>query len=139
MRNGSRAIRGLGEIALRVNDLETMQRFYGEVIGLELMQRFEHSAFFRIAPGYGGHTQILALFDRSGQSGYQGLASEKSTIDHVAFEIALDGFEAEKQRLERLGLRVESAEHAWVHWRSLYVHDPEGNRVELVCYDENAV
>jgi catechol 2,3-dioxygenase len=34
-----------------------------------------------------------------------------------------------------LGLQVETAEHAWVHWRSLYVSDPEGNQVELVCYD----
>jgi catechol-2,3-dioxygenase len=29
------------------------------------------------------------------------------------------------------------AEHPWVRWRSLYVHDPEGNLVELVCYDES--
>jgi catechol 2,3-dioxygenase len=43
--------------------------------------------------------------------------------------------EHEKKRLEALGLQVETAEHAWVHWRSLYVSDPEGNQVELVCYD----
>jgi catechol-2,3-dioxygenase len=24
-----------------------------------------------------------------------------------------------------------------VHWRSLYVADPEGNQVELVCYDDS--
>jgi catechol-2,3-dioxygenase len=41
----------------------------------------------------------------------------------------------EKTRLEALGFQVTSAEHAWVHWRSLYVMDPEGNEVELVCYD----
>ncbi len=34
-------------------------------------------------------------------------------------------------RLEALGLQVETAQHAWVHWRSLYVTDPEGNQVEL--------
>ncbi len=139
MKNDSRVVRGLGEIALRVSDIETMQRFYQEVIGLELMRRFEDSAFFRIASGYGGHIQILALFDRSARPGYQGLEPKKSTIDHVAFEIALEDLGAEKQRLEHLGLRVTSAEHAWVHWRSIYVHDPEGNRVELTCYDENVV
>ncbi len=139
MKNDSRAVRGLGEIALRVSDIETMQRFYQEVIGLKLMRRFEDSAFFRIASGYGGHTQILALFDRSARPGYQGLEPKKSTIDHVAFEIALEDLEAEKQRLEHLGLRVTSAEYAWVHWRSIYVNDPEGNRVELTCYDETVV
>ena len=55
----------------------------------------------------------------------------------MAFSIALSDFESEKQRLEDCGLDVETAEHAWVHWRSLYVRDPEGNLVEFVCYDEN--
>ena len=41
----------------------------------------------------------------------------------------------EKARLESLNLTVSTAEHAWVHWRSLYVTDPEGNDVEWVCYD----
>ncbi len=36
----TRAIRGLGEIALRVADLDRMQGFYQEVIGLELLRRF---------------------------------------------------------------------------------------------------
>jgi catechol-2,3-dioxygenase len=58
-------VRGLGEIALRVNDLATMQHFYEQIIGLPLMTRFPNSAFFKIAEGYGGHTQVLALFDRS--------------------------------------------------------------------------
>ena len=32
-----RAVKALGEIALRVKDLASMQQFYEEVIGLELM------------------------------------------------------------------------------------------------------
>ena len=45
-------------------------------------------------------------------------------------------YAAELMRLEGLSLAVRTAEHAWVHWRSLYVADPEGNLVEWVCYDE---
>ena len=60
----NRAIKGLGEIALRVADLDTMQRFYQDEIGLEFLRRFEHAVFFRIAEGHGGHAQVLALFDR---------------------------------------------------------------------------
>jgi catechol-2,3-dioxygenase len=131
------AVRGLGEIALRVNNLDAMQQFYGQVIGLPLMARFSNSAFFKIADGYGGHTQVLALFDRSDSPGYGGVDAKTSTIDHIAFEIPLADFAAERTRLEALGFQVETAEHAWVHWRSLYVTDPEGNQVELVCYDEN--
>lgn len=36
-------VRGLGEIALRVNDLAAMQQFYEQVIGLPLMTRFPNS------------------------------------------------------------------------------------------------
>jgi catechol 2,3-dioxygenase-like lactoylglutathione lyase family enzyme len=128
-------VRGLGEIALRVNNLDAMQKFYADVIGLPLMARFQHSAFFKIADGYAGHTQVLALFDRTDSPGYRGTDAATSTIDHIAFEIPLADFEGEKKRLEGLGLQVETTEHAWVHWRSVYVTDPEGNQVELVCYD----
>ena len=129
---------GLGEIAFRVNNLDAMQRFYEQVIGLPLMTRVPNCAFFKIADGYGGHTQVLALFDRSNSPGYRGTDAATSTIDHIAFEISLADFEDERRRLESLGLQVETTEHAWVHWRSLYVTYPEGNQVELVCYDSGA-
>jgi catechol 2,3-dioxygenase len=134
-----RRIKGLGEIALRVNDLDAMQRFYEQVIGLELLRRFENAVFFKLAAGFGGHTQVLALFDRSAHPGYSGLDPARTTVDHIAFEIERADFDAELRRLQDLGLTVETAEHAWVHWRSLYVDDPEGNTVELVCYDPTVV
>ena len=124
------AVRALGEVALRVNHLDRMQTFYSDVIGLELMRRFEHAAFFRIADGYAGHTAVLALFDRNVP-----VEQERGTVDHLAFTIALADNEPEKQRLAALGLAVTTATHEWVHWRSLYVDHPEGNTVELVCYD----
>jgi catechol-2,3-dioxygenase len=127
------AVRALGEVALRVNDLDNSQAFYAEVIGLELMRRFEQAAFFRIADGYAGHTTILALFDRE-----TSVEQARTTVDHIAFTIALSDYEAEKRRLEGLGLGVTTATHEWVHWRSLYIEDPDGNEVELVCYDPEA-
>jgi catechol-2,3-dioxygenase len=137
MPDHNRLIKALGEIALRVTDLDAMQRFYEEFVGLELMRRTDSAVFFKIAEGYGGHTQVLALFDRSSTPGYQGLNAATSTLDHIAFEISLADFESEKARLESLGLTVTTAEHAWAHWRSLYVFDPEGNEIEWVCYDES--
>lgn len=128
-------IKALGEVALRVNDLERMQEFYEKVMGLELLRRFPKMAFFKIAEGYAGHTQILALFDRKDEAGYTGVSAAQTTVDHIAFNIELGDYEAEKRRLEGLGLKVRTAEHEWVHWRSMYVFDPEGNQVELVCYD----
>jgi catechol 2,3-dioxygenase len=131
----ARPIQALGEIALRVANLDAMQAFYQDVVGLELLRRFPGIAFFRLAEGYRGHTQILALFDRTGEPDYQGISNALTTVDHLAFAIALEDYAAEKARLETLGLAIDTATHAWVKWRSLYFSDPEGNRVELVCYD----
>src|ERR1035441_6522253 len=93
------AVRGLGEIALRVTNLDAMQKFYEEVIGLPLMTQVPNCAFFKIADGFGGHTQVLALFDRSQNPGYRGPDAATSTIDHLAFEIPLANFAYERKRL----------------------------------------
>jgi catechol-2,3-dioxygenase len=103
-----RKIRALGEIALRVNDLDLMQEFYEKVIGLVLMRRFPKAAFLKVAEGYAGHTQIVALFDRKEQAGYEGLGAVQTTVDHFAFTIAASDYEAEKRRLEVLGLSRRS-------------------------------
>jgi len=126
----TRPIKALGEIALRVENLDAMQAFYEDVVGLELMQRFEHAAFFRIAEGYGGHTQIIVLFDRSGDPDYNGIRPAHTTADHFAFAINLADYGPEKVRLEGLGLKVKTAEHSWVHWRSLYMDGPPGTKFE---------
>lgn len=124
------AVKALGEVALRVNDLNRMKHFYQEVLGLQVLGEFPTAVLLKIADGYDGHTQVLALFDRSTPVG-----PERTTIDHFAFTISRSDYDAERARLERVGLKVKAVKHEWVHWRSLYFHDPEGNEVELVCYD----
>ena len=125
-------VKSLGEVALRVNDLQRMKRFYQEVLGLEMLGEFDKGALLKIAEGYGGHTQVLGLFDRSVP-----VDPGHTTVDHIAFTIDLGDYESERRRLESLGLQVEVEHHDWVRWRSLYFLDPEGNQVELVCYDES--
>lgn len=58
-------VKNLGEVALRVNYLQLMKSFYQDVLGLEVLGEFATAALLRIAEGYGGHTQVLGLFDRS--------------------------------------------------------------------------
>jgi catechol-2,3-dioxygenase len=127
-------IRSLGEVALRVNDLEIMSDFYATVVGLELMREFPGVTFFRLGEGYGGHTTILALFDRGAEVGV-----ERTTLDHLAFTIDIADHQSEKQRLENAGLEVRTVVFDWVGWRSLFFDDPEGNTVELVCRDPELI
>ena len=131
---------GLGEVVLRVGDLDGMQRFYQDVFGLTLLRRFEHMAFLRVADGRAGHTTIVALFDQALPSPIAArprAATEvpRTTLHHFALEISLAEHAAWHARLQARGLAVTVAEHPWVGWGSLYVADPEGNVVELVCHD----
>jgi catechol-2,3-dioxygenase len=135
-----RRVKGLGEVSIWVKDLDSMHRFYEEVVGLEVLRRDESFVFFKVAAGYGGHTQNLALFEASNimflDNKSVRLNSQETTLHHIALNIALEDFESEKMRLEGLGLKVNATVHEWLHVRSLYFPDPEGNTLEFVCYDE---
>ena len=120
----------LGELALRVNDLDRMAVFYLDVVGLRLLTRSEGSVFFQVSEGVPGHPQILVLFDRGVAVG-----PERSTVDHFAFVIDLDQYRLQERRLLGLGVKVRRKEFPFFHWRSLFFADPEGNTVEFVCYD----
>jgi catechol 2,3-dioxygenase len=129
-----RAVRTLGEVALRVNDLEVMREFYEKIVGLELMREFPGIVFFRIGDGYGGHTTILALFDRD-----RAVGTERTTLDHLAFTIDISDYETERERLQAAGVEVRRELFEWVGWRSLFIRDPEGNTVEFVCRDPELI
>ena len=56
MNKSARRVKGLGEVSIRVKNLDAMQKFYEDVVGLEVLRRDESFVFFKIAKGYGGHT-----------------------------------------------------------------------------------
>ena len=134
MNESDRRVKGLGEVSICVRDLDTMHRFYEDVLGLKVLRRDEDErfVFFKVADGYGGHTQNLALFETASP-----LNPQESPLHHIALNIALEDFETEKMRLASLGLTVNATVHEWLHVRSLYFYDPEGNHLEFVAYDES--
>lgn len=107
-----------------------MRTFYREVVGLEEWRGGEGYQFFRVAAGVEGHPQALVLFDRSVET-----SQDATTLDHIAFVIELEEYADWKRRLEEAGLEVTPKTFDFFHWRSLFVDDPEGNRVEFVCHD----
>ena len=135
MDKSDRRVKGLGEVSIQVRDLDAMHKFYEEVVGLEVLRRDKYEderfVFFKVAEGYGGHTQNLALFETK-----KTLNPQESTLHHIALNVALEDFETEKVRLEGLGLKIDATVHEWLHVRSLYFYDPEGNHLEFVAYDE---
>lgn len=139
MNKATRVIKGLGEVSIRVSNLDTMHKFYEQVVGLEVLRREDNFVFFRIAEGYAGHPQVLNLFAATDrwllESKSEQLNPEQTTLHHFALNISLEDYAGEKKRLESLGIKVHAVVHEWLHVRSLYFSDPEGNLIELVCYD----
>jgi hypothetical protein len=56
-------------------------------------------------------------------------------LHHIGVAISTLHSEAENEQLINMGLDVEAGEQAWVHYRSLYITDPEWNVLEFVRYD----
>ena len=138
-------VRGLGEIAIRCEDLGRMTAFYGDVLGLKQMEgnAAEGIVFFRIAEGFGGHTQVLALFDKryASRPGQQTdepevpVTGASSSLHHLALSLPYREQEAVMGWYEQHGLPFQVQTFGWVGWRGVFTEDPEGNTVELVAHD----
>lgn len=142
--NGIRPL-GLGEVALRVTNLERAIGVYRDRLGFELLRRFEHGiAFLRVAPGVAGHTQVIGLFDARlpadpRRPPWSDAQAAVTTLHHFAIEIDPGDYGTALAYLRERGLSPDTAIHSWIGWRSIYVSDPDGNTVEFVCHDSNAL
>jgi catechol 2,3-dioxygenase-like lactoylglutathione lyase family enzyme len=116
------------EACLYAADLEGAERFYAEVLGLEVIARVEgRHVFFRC----GG--RVFLVFDprktREGGGEIPGHGAEGP--GHVCFAMRDDEVEGWRAHLAAHGVEIES-DHAWPNGgRSLYFRDPAGNSVEL--------
>jgi len=115
------------ETVLYVDDLEAAERFYGEVLGLELASRKPGVfVFFRCGSG------MLLLFEPGAARSSRGVpAHGASGPGHACFAVAETDLEAWKIRLGAAGIGIEH-ETAWPRGgRSFYFRDPAGNSLEL--------
>lgn len=139
--NEARSARGFHHLAIQVRDLAAVERFYGEALGLRVTRRWPWR------DGRAGERAVwLALGERE-EDGF--LALEVVSDGLTATE---DPTRATRPGLHLVALRIErAARDAWerrlaaagvlVEARSaftLYVRDPEGNRVGLSHFPEEA-
>ncbi len=139
--------RALGEIAIRCADMGAMVEFYENVIGLERLTGDHNSAitFFRIAEGFGGHTQVLALFHHtvaprpglhpSGAS--RPATGAGSSLHHIALSLPFEEQQAVMRWYDKISQPYRVEHFGWIGWRGIFTEDPEGNTVELVAYDRS--
>ena len=136
---------GVGEVVVRVADLDRSITFYRDILGFELIRVLHGSiAFMRVADGVQGHTQIVGLFSRDWPASregktWDGCEPRLSTLHHFAVEISLKDYAEVLEYLTKQGLNPNTSIHAWIGWRSIYVSDPDENTVEFVCYDQSTL
>ena len=143
------AIKGVAEIVINVRDLSAMTAFYQTVLGFAVHSRFPETeptlVFLTIATldsplGRGGHPQLFALLDPKrhipATDAYMGIDNQRSSLNHLAFEIDHADFTSEKQRLETLGLAVRVIDFPQMQAKGMFFHDPEGNLIELICHSD---
>jgi catechol 2,3-dioxygenase len=136
---------GVGEVVVRVADLDRSITFYRDVLGFELLRVLHGAiAFMRVADGVQGHTQIIGLFSREWPASregktWDGCEPRLSTLHHFAVEISLKDYESVLTYLTEQDLKPNTSVHAWIGWRSIYVSDPDENTIEFVCYDHSTL
>jgi catechol 2,3-dioxygenase len=117
----------VGHVHLKVSDLGRAVRFYSDVLGFDVMQRMGEDAAFLSAGGYHHHVGLNTWESRGGQPPAPGTTG----LYHVAFRYPTrSALAAAYRRLIDLGVPLDGAADHGVS-EALYLHDPDGNGVEL--------
>jgi catechol 2,3-dioxygenase-like lactoylglutathione lyase family enzyme len=114
-------VTGVNELVLEVVDLERAEHFYSKLLGLPVVERWEHrDAIWVLA----GATRIGLWKPQVGVAGGRG-----GIHVHYALQIADEDYEATVERLRACGLEV--FEDDFGDSRAAYVTDPDGSVVEF--------
>jgi lactoylglutathione lyase len=115
-------IRGVYEVAIRVKDLSQSERFYLDVLNLEVGIRDEKRNWLFLKAG--GDLGMVVLQEDKGEW----------PLQHFAFTIDEADIDTASAMLREKGFEVEGPVfHKWMNATSLYFDDPDGNQLELLA------
>jgi catechol 2,3-dioxygenase-like lactoylglutathione lyase family enzyme len=112
-------IDGVYEVAIKVRDLARAERFYRDVLGLELglHDPSRRWTFLRV-----GRNGMIVLQEDAGTWQRQ----------HFAFRVSTREIDGSAAMLRASGLAVDGPiVHEWIPATSLYFTDPDGHDLEL--------
>jgi catechol 2,3-dioxygenase-like lactoylglutathione lyase family enzyme len=131
-------IEGVHHVAIQVADLERSERFYREVLGLRVVRRWPAEDGLRdrsvwLALGEGEAAPFIAL-ERAGREAEAREWRDGAAGLHLAsFRIPVGERARWEERLAAAGVEVVHR----TRW-TLYLRDPEGNRIGLSHHPEEA-
>jgi catechol 2,3-dioxygenase-like lactoylglutathione lyase family enzyme len=121
-------VTGVSELVLEVVDLDAAERFYSEVLGLPVVERWHERAAVWVMAGEG--TRIGLWTPQVGLAGGRG-----GIHVHFAMHISEDDYPAAVDRIRSSGVEVEEIVFGDERGRAAYIDDPDGNVVELWTWD----
>lgn len=126
-------VAGVNELVLEVVDLEAAEHFYSEVLGLPVVERWEHREAVWVMAG--DRTRIGLWRPQVGIAGGRG-----GVHVHYAMHLPEEHYDAAVGRLRAQALEVHEEvfdDHRYgvQEGRAAYVTDPDGNVVELWTWD----
>jgi len=126
-------ILGLDHIVLRVSDMERMVAFWRDALGCTVEKVQAELGLVHIRAG----TALIDLVDIAGKLGKEGgraPETEGRNLDHFCLRVEPFDPAAIRARLKAQGVAVDEPRRrfgAEGYGDSIYLSDPEGNRIEL--------
>ena len=127
-------ILGLAEIVILVHDLEKSLNFYRDLLGLTPLPTPDQrgAVFLEVGPqAVACPQQVILVPLPEGTPAFPSERSER-VMHHFGLEVSQDDFDAERERLEGMGMNVRYGEHPFLQLRGMYIDDPDGNEVEII-------
>jgi catechol 2,3-dioxygenase-like lactoylglutathione lyase family enzyme len=121
-------VSGIAEIVLNVHDVEASLRFYHDVLGLKVIGR-PGPVFLEVGPGHAGIPQMIVLVPLPDAAPFEG----PRTLHHLALEVRPEDFDGVQRHLQLQGFSTRTGQHPVIPSRTIYVDDPDGNEVEIIC------
>lgn len=130
-------IRGIGHLALKVHDLDASLRFWRDQVGFKEMHRLKRDngetwlVYLRITD-----EQYLELFPGAATETSPG--EEANGVLHICLDII--DLDEEIERLQKAGVKIVSPIKGGIdNNRGAWIHDPDGNRIELMEMHPNSI
>jgi len=160
-RNSEFELGGINHVALVCSDMARTVDFYSNVLGMPLVKSLDlpggagQHFFFDAGNGdcvaffwfTDAPDRVPGLSSPAAIPGIGEITSAVSTMNHLAFHVPAEKFDAYRQRLKDKGVRVgpvlnhdESERqvaatlHPGVYVRSFYFQDPDGITLEFACW-----
>jgi len=126
-------ITGIDHVVLRVRDLDIATAFYTRVLGCTPERRQDAIGLVQLRAGE-SLIDLVAIDGTLGRIGGAGPSAEGRNMDHLCLRVADFNEQAVRDHLSlhgveigETGLRYGATGHA----TSIYLKDPDGNRLEL--------